>query len=242
MFKFVAKLFQYHFPMKTAKLRFFVISLFLMLFVTAAQCEENEVIVLSVTYDYELFYTPNGRLDCQGTLILDVQHPANTKRIIVEKTKPRLWDADRQLFTLRSLYDTDLTSTRTLITMRNPAIWGCRFKVRAQIDSETNYYSDVYDINDYISPEDLALLLDSQTDSIDSPQNSKPELTFADGILRVKNVEIATLSIFDLQGRCLLTREINGDASIRLNDFDANLFVVKLQMPDNIIVSKLLRK
>lgn len=223
MFKFVAKLFQYHFPMKTAKLRFFVISLFLMLFVTAAQCEENEVIVLSVTYDYELFYTPNGRLDCQGTLILDVQHPANTKRIIVEKTKPRLWDADRQLFTLRSLYDTDLTSTRTLITMRNPAIWGCRFKVRAQIDSETNYYSDVYDINDYISPEDLALLLDSQTASIDSPQNSKPELTFADGILRVKNVEIATLSIFDLQGRCLLTREINGDASIRHNDVVGHL-------------------
>ncbi len=118
--------------------------------------------------------------------------------------------------------------------MRNPAICGCRFKVRAQIDSETNYYSDVYEINDYISPEDLALLLDSQTASIDRPQSSKPELTFADGILRVKNVEIATLSI--------LTQEINGNASIRLNDFDANLFVVKLQMPDNVVVSKLLRK
>lgn len=219
-----------------------IITTFFVFFFAVSQSVENEVIVLSVTYDYELFYDPGGDLDCKGTLILDVQHPANTKKIIVEKTKPHLKDTDRQHFSARSLYDTDLTSTRTLITMRNPAIWGCRFKVRAQIDSETNYYSDVYDINDYISPEDLALLLDSQTASIDSPQNSKPELTFADGILRVKNVEIATLSIFDLQGRCLLTREINGDASIRLNDFDANLFVVKLQMPDNIIVSKLLRK
>lgn len=224
------------------RLIFLIITTFLIRFAVIAQKEDNVVIISSVSYDYELFYTESGRLDCKGTLSFDVQHPANSKMIIIERTKSRLYDADRQLFTIRGMYDSDKAATTTHIVMGNPIIWGCRFKARAYIDNETSYYSDVFDIDDYIAPEDLALLLESQSASINSPQDSEPKISFTNGTLVVDNMETATLSIFDLQGRSLLSREISGRTSISLNDFDTNLLIVKLQTSNNLILSRLLKK
>ena len=187
--------------------------------VLEVMASNDNSLIQDITYDYQLFHNDDSELDCAGTLSLSIFLPENTSYLIFERTPSHTTYSDLNdvIFRIKTYYS--ITSNITKPDM----YWGTYFRVYAVLSNWDIVYSPIYSINDYISPQDLNLLLSSVEDT----EINETGLHVENKNLYVNAPETLSLSVFDLSGKLLFTGEIQQSAVIPLDNTSSPVVIVK---------------
>ena len=114
---------------------------------------ENQL-VQDISYSYELV-SDNGKLNCIGTLNFSLNLPSGTSHLILERSiqRSKIDIPGKIIFSLKSVWP----NTTTNITKQD-IYWGTYFRIRVVFEDNTDVYSPIYSVYDYIETSDLEFL------------------------------------------------------------------------------------
>lgn len=175
----------------------------------------EDCLVQNVSYDYNLFYNQYGELDSKGTLKISLALPENAFKLLVERSRPHIKDPDeiRRLLLIFSEYPVSSDISVPDI------YWGTYFRVRVIRKDNSNIYSSIYSINDYISPDDLEALLNPA--SIESVEVDEVYFQIQDKQLYVNSQAPVSLSLFDVYGKRIFSEKIDRMQAISLSNISS---------------------
>lgn len=203
----------------------------------------DTVIVKDISYDYNLIInaTTGKPTNCDGEITLTIIYPQGTKRLYIQGTSqnsimspPYFGRLEERA--LPEIYGPLTTSFR--------AKWNTLFRIRCFVnssDDETKtMYSEIYEVNNFIAPDDLAKLKDSA--GLDVVEVDDVDIKVADGQLTISAFESTEIMLYDLMGICQFSGLINGLYTLNLNKFSSKILILKCNNTKQSITKKIIRR
>lgn len=194
----------------------------------AASSNENEVIFSSIEYDYHIDYdnTTNTRICC-GDVHIKLTVPFSTKRIMTERTAPQqsIPTSDPH-FVIKSLIDITDSDGEQYISLHD-VYWNTYIRIAA-IDSDDNrIYSQIINLNDYISESDYKYLLGSQA-SIGQTSFPTSKIYLEHGNLIIEPENQLELWIYNINGNYISHTTLFEKTVLPIIDINAKYIILKV--------------
>ncbi|MBD5367529.1 MAG: hypothetical protein HDR82_11125 [Bacteroides sp.] len=198
---------------------------------------ENQL-VQDISYSYELV-SDNGKLNCIGTLNFSLNLPSGTSHLILERSiqRSKIDIPGMIIFSLKSVWP----NTTTNITKQD-IYWGTYFRIRVVFEDNTDVYSPIYSVNDYIETSDLELLQSQESAAIDNIEADDDNVCIYinNKNLGIDSKEPISINVFDLYGRSIFNSDMVTTETIPLNNVASKFIIVRYQTSKNIITKKFL--
>lgn len=203
----------------------------------------DTVIVKDVSYDYNLKInaTTGKPTNCDGEITLTIIYPQGTKKLYIQGT------SQNSIITppfFGRLEERALPETYGPLTTSFRARWNTLFRIRCFVnssDDETkNLYSEIYEVNSFITPDDLAKLKDAA--GLDVVEMDDVDIKIADGQLTISAFESTEIMLYDLMGICQFSGLVNGTYTLNLNRFSSQILILKCNNSRQSITKKIIHR
>jgi len=196
-------------------------------------------LVHNVSFDYELFQKEDGSYDCNGTIRFTIKYPNDTNQLIVTRTRWHLTDNDRHFFGLHQTIPFSKEDSEYYFESNKRCSWGTYYKVR-MADKDNNWvHSPIFCTNDYISPEDMERIMAPA--SIDTTEETDVQIRVGNSNnLIVATDRETTVSVYTIDGRCLLSENIAATTTFHMHDVVSGILIVRYTTDNITKIQKLL--
>lgn len=201
----------------------------------------QELKIVDIRYEYQVFTTEDGKKDCTGVLEVDIKLPPDVTRVLCYRSRPHLTDYSsvRLLLCILSDYPTDEWVDKPVMTISKPDMtWGSCFRFAAIFQDHTRIYSDTIDINNYILKEDLDMIMGRS--GIGDITTAPIDVFYENKSLVVDSKENVYVNILDISGKTIYSGQACGRLDIPIPS--PQLLIVRCQTNNSTITKKILCK
>lgn len=220
--------------------RFFICILLLIGIINHIDADITVPEMSNISYDYDVTFSGSS-YDSMGTLTIDVRVPVNTKNLYFYHTTVRYRNVpeDKLFFSVMTIL-TELPEQGQSKTYSFDKIrWGIYFKLVCTDEDNNRISSDVLCSSSYMDPDDLKLILDSNS-NIDEVSKNTPNIYIQDRRLIVESDEALDLSIFTLDGKQIYNNHEISTSEIDLRDVPSQILMIKYSTSDAVKTKKIL--
>lgn len=192
----------------------------------------------NISYNYQMDYSDPNKIDCIGTLELDVIVPDGTELVLIERSRQHLADASQIRAVAKVTFE--IEDGKNMIHITRPDIrWGTYFRagVIFKDRNKKNLYSSFLSVNSYMKKSDLENILNQS--SVNDPITDIVKITAVDGSLVIDSPEEIMLNVSDLNGISIYSGLSYPNMTIPVN---SSLVIVRYVINDKSVTKKILIK
>lgn len=192
----------------------------------------------NISYNYQMDYSNPDKIDCIGTLELDIIVPDGTELVLIERSRQHLIDAFQIIAVAKAPFEVE--ESKNMIHIARPDIrWGTYFRagVIFKDRNKKNLYTSFLCVNSFMKKSDLGNILNQS--SADDPIADMVKITALDGSLVIDSPEEIMLSVYDLNGISIYSGLSYPNMAIPVN---SSLVIVRYTINDKSVTKKILIK
>lgn len=192
----------------------------------------------NISYNYQMDYSNPNKIDCIGTLELDVIVPDGVSYVYLERTVPHVTDPSKIRVNIKAWFYPPKEERILHITRQNIR-WGTYFRARVTFEDidKKEILTPFIGINSYIDTEDLDKIL--KQSSVNDPIIDPVKITAVDGSLVIDSPEEIMLNVSDLNGISIYSGLSYPNMTIPVN---SSLVIVRYVINDKSVTKKILIK